>query len=431
LFLERIMLRKTFALSLVVVLACSLFFAINIKPASASTNQIYWGAWVGSSHIGNYNLLQTFESTVGKDVSIWDWIQLWNRPDDSENRAEFDTALMNQARNNGIIPMVSWAPEAGDPNDQFVNLQSILDGTQDAYLTAFGQAAAAWGHPFFVRLMWEFTGEWTAEYCPFIDGNTPTIFVQAWQYIVDKVRAAGGTQISWVWCPADLGDSVSKLQSLYPGDQYVDWVGTDVYPGAGQSFSSAAQTELNNIRSVAPNKPVMLPELGYTYSDGNSWWSNFLGNVLPNNYPYIKAVVIWEMPPGNTVVDANDLSGFQHRIASSYYSSNVYSSLNISPINAIGENPNPTPTPIPTPQPTPQPTGYPTTKSTHSPATASSGFSVFDVAIIVVIAVITFMAVYRSRSRLFRIIGRFVHYKINLSFVNFRFLCAAQKYWQV
>jgi hypothetical protein len=384
LFLERIMLRKTFALALVVVLACSLFFAINIKPVSASTNQIYWGAWVGSSHIGNYNLLQTFESTVGKDVSIWDWIQLWNRPDDSENMAEFDTALMNQARNNGIIPMVSWAPEAGDPNDLYANLQSILDGSQDAYLTAWGQAAAAWGHPFFVRLMWEFTGSWKDGYYPFGNGNTAAEFVQAWQYVVNKVRATGETDISWVWCPADVGDSASTLKSLYPGDSYVDWVGTDVYPRAGQSFSSAAQTEISSIRSVS-SKPMMLPEIGYTQSDSASWWSNFLSKVLPNSYPYIQAVVIWEMPPSLTVVDSTTLPAFQQGIASSYYSSSVYSSLNISPITALSDSVSTHTSTFSIPTPT--------------PSTSSAWIASVTIPIIVIVGVLVVIIVARDRMR--------------------------------
>jgi len=54
------------------------------------------------------------------------------------------------------------------------------------------------------------------------------MFIQAWQHIVNVVRNAGGNQISWVWCPGDVGDSVSTLQSVYPGDNYVDWVGTDI-----------------------------------------------------------------------------------------------------------------------------------------------------------------------------------------------------------
>ena len=186
------MLRRTFALSLVVVLVCSMFFALDGQPVNAQTsNQIYWGAWVGDSHIGNYTLLTSFEETVGKGVSIWNWIQLWTRSDDSENVAEFDIALMNQCRQHGAIPMVSWSPFSTDGNSMFSNLQDIVSGKCDAYLTAWGQASATWGHPYFVRLMWEFTGSWCASngIYPWSNGNTPALFVQAWQHVVNTVRA--------------------------------------------------------------------------------------------------------------------------------------------------------------------------------------------------------------------------------------------------
>jgi len=111
---------------------------------AANTNQICWGAWVGDSHIGNYGLLTSFEGQVSKNVSIWNWIQLWNRPQDSENIPNFDTTLMNQARSHGAIPMISWSPETGNGNE-FVNLQSIINGNFDAYLTKWGQDSATWG----------------------------------------------------------------------------------------------------------------------------------------------------------------------------------------------------------------------------------------------------------------------------------------------
>jgi hypothetical protein len=203
------------------------------------------------------------------------------------------------------------------------------------------------------------------------------------------VRAAGGTQISWVWCPADVEDSPHTLKSLYPGDSYVDWVGTDVYPRAGQSFSSAAQTEISSIRSVS-SKPMMLPEIGYTQSDSASWWSNFLSNVLQNSYPYIHAVVIWEMPPSLAVVDSTTLAAFQQGIASSYYSSNNYSSLNISPIPAIGANPNSTP------NPTAQQTSYLTPAPVKAPAVSPLGLAV-DVTVILVIGAVVYVTIVRKQ----------------------------------
>jgi hypothetical protein len=377
--------KKILSISLVVLLAGSLFFTLSIKPvlAYSGTTQIFFGAFVGPSHKVAFSYIQDFENQVGKNVSIWNWIQLWNRPPDGENNPNFKADWMNEARNHGAIPMVSWSPEASDNDPNFVNLQSILNGKEDAYLTAWGQASAAWGHPYFVRLMWEFTGSWTNNtpqqpgygIYPWGNGNTPEKFVQAWQYIVDKVRAAGGTQISWIWCPGDVGDSVSTLRSLYPGDNYVDWVGTDIYLRSGQTFAQGAQPELPNIRSVAPNKPVMLPEIGYIGGDSASYWANLLTNVLPNDYSYIKGICLWQDPAeGLTVTDSAILPSFREAIASNYYSSNIYSSLSTSPIPAIGSTTSTLPsiTPFPSGQPIILPTPSPsTTVSTVAPSNVS------------------------------------------------------------
>lgn len=341
--------RELVCLICLVFLLASSFININ-SLANASSTQIYWGAWVGDSHIGNYNLLTTFESQVGKGVSIWNWIQLWNRPQDSENIPNFDFALMDQCRNHGAIPMVSWGPEGSDGSVEpaFVNLQDVVNGNWDSYLTAWGEASASWGHPYFVRLFWEFTGSWNDAngINPWSNGNTPALFVEAWQHVVNTVRNAGGTQISWVWCTGNVGDSQASLTSVYPGDSYVDWVGTDVYPRAGESFTSTAGTELTNIETVS-GKPVMIPELGYIGSDSATWWSNFL-STLSSAWPSIKAVVIWEMPSASlTVVDSGTLTNFKQAISSSDYTSNTYSSLDVSPLDALPLTPAPSTTPIP------------------------------------------------------------------------------------
>lgn len=326
---------------LIAILFCSLFFSLGVRSMSVSAqgSQIYFGAYVGPSHIGDLSRLAAFESDVDKGVSIWNWFQLWNRADDSENVAEFDVSLMDQARAHGAIPMVSWAPERGNANFPYDNLTSILDGSQDAYLISWGQAAAAWGHPFFVRLMWEFTGSWTYGIYPFGDGNSGAAeFVAAWQYVVDKVRAAGATNISWVWCPAITGDSEGVLRSLYPGDSYVDWISTDVYLNSHQGFDQTVNPIIGYMHDIAPTKPLMLAEVGYSGADSAVWWSNFLTNVLPNDAPYVSAVIVWQDPLDGpyTVTDSTTLSAFQRGISSSYYSSNVYGSLGSSPISALG-----------------------------------------------------------------------------------------------
>ena len=66
--------------------------------------------------MGYFPIVASFEASVGKCMSIWNWIQVWNEPDRSDvangilDCSEFNTTVMDQCRNNGLIPMVSWAP---------------------------------------------------------------------------------------------------------------------------------------------------------------------------------------------------------------------------------------------------------------------------------------------------------------------------------
>jgi len=401
------MLRKAFVAVLAILVVSTPFFSLSTQSISTSTDQIFWGAWVGSHHIGYYNLLSDFEAQVGKGVSIWNWIQLWNRPQDSENIPNFDFSLMNQARSHGVIPMVSWGPESGNPAFPFYNLDSIINGSQDAYLIKWGQDSAKWGHPYFVRLMWEFTGSWTYDQTsqtgvyPWGAGNSPAKFIQAWQHVVNVVRGAGGTQISWVWCPAMTGDSEARLSSCYPGDNYVDWLAVECYIASTQSFSQYVQPMIDSELNISPNKPQMIAEIGYGDTNPGTWWTNILNNVMPRN-PNIKAVVIWEMPPGLTVVNSATLSSFKQAISSSYYASNIYANLNVSPLEALNGTPNSTPTP--SSQLTPSPTyiystSLPNSTSTHNVAVPSklSWSDITLVGVIIAIIVCAFSLILRKR----------------------------------
>ena len=112
----------------------------------------------------------------------------------------------------------------------------------------------------------------------------------------------------------------------------------------------------------------MISELGYTGSNPGAWWSNFLANV-PS---YVKAVVVWEMPPTFTVVSSGTLSTFSSGISSSYFSSNTFNSISDTPILPIGEvAPSPTPTLTPTNSPSPTPNGQTPTPTPNPSATSN------------------------------------------------------------
>jgi hypothetical protein len=327
--------RKTFALFLAVILACSIFFSVSFKSVSANsgTTPIFWGAFVGPSHIGTLAQLQAFESLVGKGVAIWSTFQFWNRPKDSENDPNFNNSWMDQCRAHGAIPEIAFDPGDSNASNGIYRtyFSLILQGYYDSYLTNWARNASAWGHPFFIRLFHEIDDHWDTTY--------EAQFVQAWQYVHDLFIRNGATQISWIWSGASymFTDDVSA-RAIYPGDSYVDWSGMGNYVWSDTTLDNMIGAAYSRSLSIAPSKPIMIVEIGYIGNHKDAWWGNVVSNQLPNNYSQIKALVIWEMAEFNV-----DVPSFKTAIALSYYSSNVYGSLDVPPLDALsGSFPTPT-----------------------------------------------------------------------------------------
>lgn len=361
--------RKELALFLVVVIACSIFFSVGFKSVSANseTTPIFWGAFVGPSHIGSLEQLQAFESSVGKGVAIWSIFQFWDRPKDTENDPNFDTSWMNQCRAHGAIPEIAFDPgDGGKAGDEIYRtyFSLILQGYYDSYLTNWARNASAWGHPFFIRLFHEIDDHWDTAY--------EAQFVQAWKYVHDIFTRNGANNVSWIWSGAGymFTDDIA-VQGLYPGIEYVDWSGIGNYVWSGATLDSMIGRQYRSSLSVAPSKPIMIVEIGYISNDKDAWWGDVVSNKLPNNYPKIKALVIWEMAEFNV-----DVPSFKTAIALRYYSPNVYSSLDVPPIDALSGS-----FPIPTP----------TSTSTHS-FEVSSGFGWPDAIFVGVITAIAVVA---------------------------------------
>jgi hypothetical protein len=313
---------------------------------------------------------------------------------------------MDECRAHGSIPMITWDPECGW-NDSYVNLNSIIQGNMDNYLRTWAQDAKAWNHPFFVRLFHEFNGVWTS-WCEGVNGNTQGQFVQAWRYVVDVVRSVGETDITWVWSPNVQDERGLNLTSLYPGDSYVDWTGMDGYNwGDTSSFSQVFSWTYNKILSIAPTKPVMIAEVGCKESNYKAtFFSDMLNTQLPNNFGKIKAIVYWEGPVGGSgstnalLIESNTnaLSAFKQGIASSYYSSNVYNSLSISPIPVPDSEPTKTSAPIEIPA---SPTLTPNQGNSQNPSFfLAPEFSILTTIVVLVLAIVIVGIMLRRKSRL-------------------------------
>lgn len=128
-----------------------------------------------------------------------------------------------------------------------------------------------------IRLGWEFNGGWY----PWAAKRDPRDWVKYWQRIVTTMREVDGAAFHFDWCSAQ-GYQQLPATDVYPGDEYVDIIGSDLY---NQSWKPGVTTPeqrwhelltqpygLNWLHDFAEkhNKPISLPEWGTgTRPDGH------------------------------------------------------------------------------------------------------------------------------------------------------------------
>jgi len=130
-----------------------------------------------------------------------------------------------------------------------------------------------------LRLGWEFNGNWFR--WSVATSADAVNFVAFWRQIVTTMRAVPGAQFKFCWNPNGPSPTPYRPDQAYPGDAYVDYVGTDVYDNFwGTPFTSGAswvhqlnqQWGLDWLGAFAAehNEPIAIPEWSDEYrSDGH------------------------------------------------------------------------------------------------------------------------------------------------------------------
>jgi hypothetical protein len=349
--------------------------SFRTATAWAAESPIYWGGYLDGEHYGfgdapwEIPTMDTFEQHAGKPVSIIHWGQAWHWGGQSGYPGigdgffqMFDTFLYERVRQRGSIPMINWTSssnDAGDtPEQPDYQLIDIINGTYDAYIRQWARDAAAWGKPFFIRFNHEMNGRWYP-WAEQVNGNQPGQYVQMWRHVHDLFTAEGASNVTWVWSVNVEYDGSADLATLYPGDDYVDWVALSGYnwginpikPDRWKSFSEVYSETYDRLEQVAPGKPVMLSEFASTEYGGSKadWLTDALSVQLPQNFPRIEAIVWFNWnayeygEPMDWVIESSSSaqSAFAAGISSAYYAANHFASLDTSPIPPLSAIPEP------------------------------------------------------------------------------------------
>jgi hypothetical protein len=243
--------------------------AVGFQRSSAgSTTPTSYTAYVGPGNPSRLSALATswkYTPTVANDYF----------DDSSWAGISDDTWAVDQWKPTGDrmiwgVPML--------PSISGVSLADGANGDYDAYFVQMARNLVANGMAnSILRIGFEFN----QTSFPWYAGGQAATFVAYWQRIVNDVRSVPGANFQIEWNPsrADYSSSFGDLSTYYPGDQYVDIIGLDVYdiawetypgPAAEYQYILTQQWGLDWFASFAAAhaKPMDLPEVGLGWTGG-------------------------------------------------------------------------------------------------------------------------------------------------------------------
>jgi hypothetical protein len=237
---------------------------------------------------------QIFAGAAKKLPSMLEFFSGWDR--------SFPRDQVIETWRRGALPVLSWeprptvqpvGPDSDNTTDPGYTLASIIDGTHDAYIDEFATGVRDLGLPVAIRFAHEMNGNWFP-WSEETNGNSRGQYVEAWRHVHDRFTALGATNAIWIWSPNVITARPSvRLTPLYPGDDYVDWMGMVGYyrrlylddkgKPKDPTFANTYQSTLEELRKVAL-KPIVITELGAVEVNGNKpAWITSLFQGLGDN----------------------------------------------------------------------------------------------------------------------------------------------------
>jgi hypothetical protein len=278
---------KRLLLAAAVLLASSVGAALSSTGAAADTLLPPGRGVLTGLTGGSYS---AFMTQVGKHPAVNGVFVTWGRSVESA----FGEAHFNHAR---LMLHISTAQGYGAPEQ--ITPRGVAMGAGDGYVLSLSRQIAQSGEPVFIRLFPEMN-QANNGYCAFNhDGSSrgpshsTAIFRQAWRRVVvvlrggpvstidARLRALGLpplhypstaalpiSPVSFLWVPQTAGTpetQANSAQAYYPGDAYVDWVGTDFY-SLYPNFSG-----LQRFYTEHPGKPFAFGEWALWNGDDTGW----------------------------------------------------------------------------------------------------------------------------------------------------------------
>jgi mannan endo-1,4-beta-mannosidase len=138
------------------------------------------------------------------------------------------------------------------------------------------------------RPLHEMNGDWFW-WCQRSAADYKALWVDMYNYFTNTKKL---NNLLWVYAPNNrTWSGMSAYNVYFPGANYVDMVGVDIYDDVSPSDPLTIY-EYANLKAVAPGKPLYCSELGPAKSDGSVYWWDY-AEKLRTDYPEIIGALAW------------------------------------------------------------------------------------------------------------------------------------------
>lgn len=311
----------------------------TVTPSSGQTSpRVYLGAWLNGSVLDMY---REWRERTGKGLAIFatmaalypdepvpstglPWITLTQRLAEA-------LPWMKEGLFYGIC--LTWMMSYNSTStgiEAFEITQKVANGDYDSLI----RANALWiknsfPYKLFIRLDHEFNlGNWGWS-------RDAVTYIRAWRRVVDDFRIEN-VQVEWVWSP-NFQDNPSTIhyQDYYPSDDYVDWIGVDVYanswihsPAGWTAEEMLSCRGANNLSiyefALLHDKPFMLAEWGLNITrdmtdEQNAGWLTGMFDAIEKRQD-LRAIIHWGGSPWYLLDNPVAASVYKDRVSGAKYS---------------------------------------------------------------------------------------------------------------
>lgn len=206
----------------------------------------------------------------------------------------FGSGIARGFHSQGAIPELAWQPQI---NGEGVSFSDVTSGKYDGYINNFASSVQHLGFTIRINLAPEVNGNWE----PWgigNSGNNADNFKASYRYVVDKFRTQGASNVDWIFAPnIHYWGEGASYADLYPGNDYVDFVGLDGYNwgttqswSSWQSFSDIFRGSYNDLCSVS-SKNVIITEFASTEIGGNkAQWILDMFRDVKSSFPRVTGL---------------------------------------------------------------------------------------------------------------------------------------------